>query len=202
MKNFFKTMFFIAICFIFSNNVNAQITFDYDKDVDFSTYKTYSFGGWQDDSGKIINDIDKKRILSSFKSELIQRDLDYKLAEADLVITLFFVVDEKTSTTAYTDYMGGGMGYGMGYGGGRYGGYYRPSWGWGGGYSTTSYSENDYKVGTFVIDIYDAKTKKLVWQGVSQKTIKENASKRAKSIPKGVAKIMKKYPVKINKKKK
>ena len=160
------------------------------------------FGGWQDDSGKIINDIDKKRVLSSFKEELLKRDLDYKLAEADLIITLYFVVDNKTSTTAYTDYMGAGMGYGMGYGGGRYGGYYRPAWGWGGGYSTTSYSENDYKEGTFVIDIYDAKTKKLIWQAVSQKTINENASKRARTIPKGVAKIMKKYPVAINKKKK
>ncbi|MFD1293986.1 DUF4136 domain-containing protein [Lutibacter holmesii] len=202
MKNFYKTIFFIAICFMFSTNTEAQITYDYDKDVDFSVYKTYSFGGWQDDSDKIINDIDKKRILSSFKSELLKRDLDYQLAEADLVITLFFVVDHKTSTTAYTDYMGAGMGYGYGYGGGRYGGYYRPAWGWGGGYSTTSYSENDYKEGTFVIDIYDAKTKKLIWQGVSQKTINENASKRARTIPKGVAKIMKKYPVAINKKKK
>lgn len=202
MKNFFKPLFFIALCFIFSTNITAQITFDYDKDVDFSTYKTYSFGGWQNDSDKIINDIDKKRILSSFKSELLSRDLDYKLAEADLVITLFLVVDKKTSTTAYTDYMGAGMGYGVGYRGGRYGGYYRPSWGWGAGYSTTNYSESDYKEGTFVVDIYDAKTKKLIWQGVSQKTINENATKRAKTIPKNVAKLMKKYPVKVNKNKK
>ena len=201
MKKFFNKAALLAVCLIISSTLKAQITYDFDKDVDFTQYKTYSFGGWQDDSGKIINDIDKKRILSSFKSELIQRDLDYELAEADLVITFFLVVDEKTSTTAYTDYMGAGMGYGYGYGGGRYGGYYRPAWGWGGGYSTTSYSENDYKVGTFVVDIYDAKTKKLIWQGVSQKTINENASKRAKTIPKTVGKLMKKYPVDKKKKK-
>lgn len=200
MKNFFNKAALLVVCLIISSSLKAQITFDYDKDVDFTQYKTYSFGGWQDDSGKIINDIDKKRILSSFKSELLQRDLDYELAEADLVITLFLVVDDKTSTTAYTNYMGAGMGYGYGYGGGRYGGYYRPAWGWGGGYSTTSYSEEDYKVGTFVVDIYDAKSKKLIWQGVSRKTINENASKRAKTIPKGVAKIMKKYPVDKKKK--
>ncbi len=200
MKNFFNKAVLLVVCLIMSNSLKAQITFDYDKDVDFTQYKTYSFGGWQKDSGKLINDIDKKRILSSFKSELLQRDLDYELAEADLVITLFLVVDEKTSTTAYTDYMGAGMGYGYGYGGGRYGGYYRPAWGWGGGYSTTSYSENDYKVGTFVVDIYDAKTKKLIWQGVSQKTINENGSKRAKTIPKNVGKLMKKYPVAKKKK--
>lgn len=195
MKKLLNKTTLLVLCLIMGASVKAQITYDFDKDADFTQYKTYSFGGWQDNSGKIINDIDKKRILSSFKSELLQRDLDYKLAEADLVITLFFVVDEKTSTTAYTDYMGGGMGYGYGYGGGRYGGYYRPAWGWGGGYSTTSYSENDYKVGTFVVDIYDAKTKKLVWQGVSQKTINEKSSKRARTIPKNVGKLMKKYPI-------
>ena len=50
------------------------------------------------------------------------------------------------------------------------------------------------------MDVYDANTKKLVWQGVSQKTINENASKRAKTIPKGVAKLMKNYPIAISKK--
>lgn len=200
MKFFFQKVSIIIICFIFSNSLKAQITFDYDKEADFTKYKTYSFGGWQQDSDKIINDIDKKRILQSFKSEFTQRDMDYQLAEADVVVTMFFVIDEKTSTTAYTNYMGNGMGYGPGYRGGYYGGYARPGWGWGGGPTTTTYSEKDYKVGTFIVDVYDAKTKKLVWQGVSQKTINEKSSKRARTIPKGVAKIMKKYPIDIVKK--
>lgn len=195
MKNLLRIVSLCCIYFLFSNATNAQVTFDFDKDADFSTYKTYSFGGWQEDSGKLINDIDKKRILQSFKSELLKRGMDYKLAEADVVITLFLVVDQKTSTTAYTDYNGGmGMGYGYGMG------YHRPGWGWGMGYSTTSYSEKDYNVGTFVVDLYDAKSKKLVWQVVNQKTINQNASKRGKTIPKGVAKMMKKYPVDIIKK--
>jgi len=191
MKKLIKSLTVLAIGVFFYNTTNAQITYDYDRDVNFSEYKTYSFGGWQEDSGKIINDIDKKRIQQSFKSEFLQRGMEYQLAEADAVVTLFFVIDNKTCTTAYTNYNGGmGMGYGYGIG-------YRPAWGWGSGYSTTTYSENDYQVGTFVVDIYDAKTKKLVWQGVSQKTIKENASKRARTIPKGVTKLMKKYPVDI-----
>lgn len=195
MKNLLRIVSLCCIYILFSNTTNAQITFDFDKDADFSTYKTYSFGGWQEDSGKLINDIDKKRILQSFKSELLKRGMDYQLAEADVVITLFLVVDQKTSTTAYTDYNGGmGMGYGYGMG------YHRPGWGWGMGYSTTSYSEKDYNVGTFVVDLYDAKSKKLVWQVVNQKTINQNASKRGKTIPKGVAKMMKKYPVDIIKK--
>ncbi|RXP44781.1 DUF4136 domain-containing protein [Lutibacter sp. HS1-25] len=200
MKNYFKVLSIFIICIIFSNTLKAQITYDYDKDADFTQFKTYSFGGWQDDCDKLINDLDKKRILQSFKSEFTQRDMDYVLGDADVVVTLFLVIDEKTSTTAYSNYMGTGMGYGPGFRGGFYGGYYRPAWGWGGGYSTTTYTEDDYRVGTFVVDIYDAKSKKLVWQGVSQKTINENASKRSKTIPKGVSKLMKNYPIKPIKK--
>lgn len=70
-------------------------------------------------------------------------------------ITLYIVVEDKTSTTAYTNYVGG-MNYG-----GRWG------WGTGMGGATTSYSQDDYKQGTFVVDLYDAGTKKLVWQGSS-----------------------------------
>lgn len=194
MKNIFKLSAVLFCYFLISNTSTAQVTFDFDKDADFTTFKTYSFGGWQENSDHLINDIDKKRILDSFKSEFTQRNMDFVLGDADVVVTLFFVIDQKTSQTAYTDYHGGmGMGYGYGMG-------YRPAWGWGTGYSTTTYSENDYNVGTFVVDIYDAKTKKLVWQGVSKKTINEKADKRAKTIPKGVSKLMKKYPVDIVKK--
>jgi hypothetical protein len=196
MKKLFKLILLLVVCVLFNNTTSAQVTYDYDKDADFTQYKTYSFGGWQDDSGKLINDIDKKRILQSFKSQFTQRGMEYVLGDADVVVTLFFVVDDKVSTTAYTDYMGAGMGYGAGF----YGGYYRPAWGWGGGYATTTYTEDDYQVGTMVVDVYDAKKKTLVWQGVSQKTINENASKRAKTIPKSVAKIMKNYPIAIIKK--
>ena len=200
MRKLIKSLTVLAVCIFFYDTASAQVTYDYDKEADFTQYKTYSFGGWQEDSDKLINDLDKKRIYDSFKAEFVQRDMEYVLGDADIVVTFFIVIDEKTSTTAYTNYMGTGMGYGMGYHGGYYGGYNRAGWGWGGGSSTTSYSENDYKVGTFVMDIYDAKSKKLVWQGVSQKTIKENASKRARTIPKSAKKLMKNYPIKISKK--
>ena len=118
MKNLIKSLIVLMFCVFFYDTASAQVTYDYDKEADFTKYKTYSFGGWQEDSDKLINDLDKKRILESFKSEFTQRGMEYVLGDADVVVTLFIVIDEKTSTTAYTDYMGAGMGYGYGYGGG------------------------------------------------------------------------------------
>ena len=133
MKKLMKSLTVLVMCIFFYDTSSAQVTYDYDKEADFTQYKTYSFGGWQENSDKLINDLDKKRIYDSFKSEFTQREMDFVLGDADVVITFFMVVDEKTSTTAYTNYMGNGMGYGMGYRGGYYGGYHRAGWGWGGG---------------------------------------------------------------------
>ena len=140
--------------------------------------------GWAKDSDKILNDLDQKRISDAFTHELSIRGLEMKASDGDVGITLYVVIDKKTSTTAYTNY-NGGFGYGRG------------SWGWGAGMSssTTSYSENDYEQGTIVIDFYDKTTKKLIWQGVNTETVKTKPEKRDKSIPKIIRKLMKQYPV-------
>lgn len=194
MTNLIKSIVVIVFCLFIVEPVFSQVTSDFDKSADFTTFKTYSFGGWQKDSDSIINDMDKKRILESLRTEFTNRGMTYQESGADAVVSLFLVVNNKTSTTAYTNFnggMGAPYGYGMGYA--------RPGWGWGSGSASTTYSENDYQVGTFVVDLYDAKNKKLVWQGVNKKTINSNTSKRAKRIPKAIAKLMKKYPIQATK---
>ena len=176
---------YLILILVFVVNTNAQVRSDYDKNVDFTKYKTCKFIGWENDSDKQLNEFDKKRIIDAFKSELKARGFTVDENNADVGITLFIVVDEKTSRTAYTNYHGG-MGYG------------RRAWGWGAGMgsSTTTYSEQDYKQGTVVISFYDEEEKNLVFQGTLQTVVKEKPEKREKSIPKNVAKLMKKYPVK------
>ena len=51
-----------------------------------------------------------------------------------------------------------------------------------------------------MIDFYDEETKGLVFQGVLQTEVQEKAKKREKTIPKNIAKLMTKYPVKKLKK--
>lgn len=167
---------------LFAGNLQAQVTADFDKSVDFSTYKTYSFLGWQKDCDTLLNDFDKKRLQDAFKAEFDARNLKVVESGGDMSVSLFLFVDEKTDLTAYTNYSGG-MGYG------------RASWGYGGTSSTTNISENDYRVGTLIMDCYDAKESKLIFQGKNIKTIQEKPSKREKTIPKAVAKLMNKFPI-------
>ncbi len=133
----------------------------------------------------MLNDLDKKRIEEAFKNEFDSRGILMDNNNPDMYITLFLVVNDKTSVTAYTNF-NGTMGMGWRFGGA----------GWGMGSSTTNYVEDDYKQGTLLLDCYDVKSKDLMFQGVIRKAINEKPSKREKGIPKAVKKLMKKYPVK------
>ncbi len=179
-----KTLFTIIFSITFLAAHAQKVTIDMDESADFSNYSSYQFLGWQNDSDKAMNDFDKKRLRDAFQSELGARNLKLDESSTDMAISLFIVVDQKTSTTAYTNYHGG-TGYG----------YRRGGRGWGNGYSTTSYSQNDYLQGTLVMDVFDVNTKKLIWQGVATGTVNEKPEKREKSIPKAVGKLMKKFPI-------
>lgn len=192
MKNAIKFTAFIMMTLLIGSQSFAQASSDYDRSIDFTKYKSYSYGGWQKDSGELLNDLEKERLHKAFTNEFSSRGMTYAEDAGDLVLTLYLVIDKKTSATAYTNY-NGGMGYG-GYGAGV--GYRGAGWGWGAGSSTTTYQENDYEVGTLVVDAYDASSKKLIWQGTLVKTLKSNNSKSEKTIPKNVAKLMSKYPIK------
>ena len=182
-----RLLTFILVVFIFTGCSSTKISSDYDREADFSKYQDFHYVGWAKDSDQILNDLDKRRIEEAFANEFAKRGIKFvDASEADAAVSLFIVIDQKTGTTAYTDYYGGmGYGYGRAY----------PGWGWGGGYSTTRYQEYDYLDGTLVVDVFDTETKKLVWQGVASGTVNEKTKNREDRINKLAREIMAKYPI-------
>jgi len=180
---------FLAAAVILSGCSGIKVVSDFDPSVDFTQYKTFEYYGWLEESDKLLNDLDKRRIEAAFGAEFEARGLKYVEEGGDIVVGLFIVAQQKTQTTAHTTQMGG---YGGGYGG-YYG--YGPGWGWGGGHSTTTYSEYDYVEGTLVCDIYDKAKEQLVWEGIGTGTINEDPSNREQRINEAVNKIMAEYPV-------
>lgn len=198
MKNYLLNLLVLMIV-LSSCGSSIKVSSQHDKNVDFTQYKTYSYLGWSNNSDQLMNDFDKRRVEAAFAHEFEIRGMKYVAAGGDIEISLFLVTEQKTATTAYTNHYGVGGPVGYGYGG--YGGYYYGSaWGWGGGYSSTTYQEYDYTVGTLVCDVFDGKEKKLIWQSVGSGTVDDDSSSRDKGIPKAVAKIMSLYPVQAIKK--
>jgi uncharacterized protein DUF4136 len=192
----YVTIVFVMI--ILAGCSSIKVTSDYDSTVDFTQFKTFEYYGWAKESNKILNQLEQERIENAFGKELRARGLSgvEKGDGGDLIITLYVVTEQKTSTTANTTTTGMGMG---GYG---YGGYhgYGPAYGWGGSSmhsSTTTYSERDYTVGTIVIDVYDAKEKKLIWESIGSGTIKESktSEEKERNTTIAVKKIMAAYPI-------
>lgn len=191
-----KYLTFGLVALIFTGCSSIKVTSDFDTTVDFTQFKTFEYYGWAEESNKILNQLEQERIESAFGKELKKRGLSYmkKGEGGDLIITLYVVAEQKTSTTANTTTTGmGGYGYGGYYG-------YGPAYGWGGSSmhnSTTTYTERDYTVGTVVIDVYDAKEKKLIWESMGTGTVKETKTPEAKekNTNSAVAKIMATYPI-------
>ena len=188
-----KKIAIISLGFLGLLLINAcsgmKVVSDVDPTIDWSQYSSLEYYGWAEESDKILTRFDKERIENAFANEFKKRGFEIVEDGGDMIVTLFIVVEQKTTTTAHTTSMGGGYG---GYGG-YYG--YGPGYGWGGGHSTTTIQDYNYAEGTLICDVFDAKNKKLIWEGIGTKTVDENPAKREKNIPPAIAKIMAKFPV-------
>ena len=169
----------VAVCtvlFLFSlgNAFAQQVKTDFDHHATFSQYKTYS---WQEI--KPANSLWDARIKNAVDAQLAAKGWTQVDSGGDVAVVA--MKTSKTQRTLQTFYDG--------FGGG---------WGWrrfgGGGFGDATTTEQDYKVGTLVIDLYDAKTKQLIWRGSAQDTLSDKATKNEKNLDKGVAKMFKAFP--------
>jgi hypothetical protein len=130
-----------------------------------------------------ISDLDKKRILNSI-DEVMQSKGFSKSENPDVLISFF--TKERERVDVYQNYgFGWGAGWGWGWGWG-----WNPYWGM--GYSNVTTTPE----GTLFIDIIDAKTKELVWQGEGSGYLTKNTEKKDARIKEFVSKILEQYPPK------
>lgn len=170
---------------------SIKVVTDYDKEVDFAQYDTFSFLPWDIQNGKRVNDLDKLIIYKAIANEMRKKGY-VKADSGDLRINVQVILDEKTGTKAYTNYYSmGGYGYGYGgYGGYGYGGY-AP---FGYGHATTTYQDFKYTDGTLIIDIFDAKDKKLIFQGGATGTLDSNSSAKERQATASMMRLFAQFP--------
>jgi len=163
------TLFFLAtLGAAFAQHVKT----DFDHQANFSQYKTYS---WQEI--KPANSLWDARIKNAVDAQLTAKGWTQVDSGGDVAIVA--IKTTKTERTLQTFYNG--------FGGG---------WGWRGfgGFGDSTTTVQDYKEGTLLIDMYDAKTKQLIWRGSAEDTLSDKAAKNEKNLDKGVAKMFKKFP--------
>jgi len=187
-----KRIIFPILVLLLASCSGLKVNNEWDRSVDFKSFKTYSLFPWDKHNDQIVNDYDKQTILNSIKNEMNSRG--YKLVEKDgeLVVSTFVIVEDRTSYQAYTHHYGGWAGYGGGWG--YYGGVGYYGHGWGPGYSSTTVYKTDYVQGTLVIDIFRLSDKKLVWQGIGSREVTNNYAQRDRTLPKNIGHIFRRFP--------
>ena len=164
----------------------VKVTTDYDRSATFTGYKTYHI---YDVKGKSeVSQLNGDRIINAVMTSMNKKGFTGVAENQDLDVNVMTITEQKKEVTANTNYYG-------------YGGAYRSYgyWGGAGGGSTTTFNAHEYKNGSLIIDIIDAKTQKMVWQGVGNADIDGEVSNPDKFIQDAVAKILEGFPPKPGK---
>jgi len=172
-----KTIKFLPVLLLFVLGAcsSVRVASDFDKNVDFTPFKTYAF--YKNGIDKVeISDLDKKRILRSIDETMSAKGF-IKSETPDLLINIFTKAREQVNVNQFN----AGWGYGWGYGWNPYI--------WGG--NTNVYTTTE---GTLYIDLIDAKKKEMIWQGEGQGVLTQNSGDKDARIKEFVTKILEQYP--------
>ena len=152
---------------------NPTVATDHDPSANFTVYKTYFW--LKQPEG--VNPLAQQRIVAGVDSRLAAKGWrQVPQAEADVAIVANVASHEEHDLdTMYT-----GMG-GWGYYGGM-----------GMGSSTTRV--RTYTIGTLVVDMFDAKTKRAVWRGTASGTISDKPETNQRNIEYALDQMLNGFP--------
>jgi uncharacterized protein DUF4136 len=155
-------------------SVAQQVKTDYDRNVNFNQFKTYSWSNVKTKDPLLVD-----RIKSAVNSSLTAKGFTQVDSGGDLsIVAMAITRNQQTLNTFYDGGFGG--------------------WRWGGFGNTTTTTET-YKVGTLVVDLFNTQSKELVFRGSSSDTLSNNSEKNIKNLNKGVDKMFKHFPPEGNK---
>jgi Domain of unknown function (DUF4136) len=170
-----KTLGFIGIALLGATALCGQeVKTDYDRATDFSQYKTYSWEKVQTQDALWVD-----RIKAAVNGALAAKGWTPVESGGDVAIVAIEMTKNQQTLNTFYDGFGGG-------------------WGWrrfgGGGFGDVTTTTENYKVGTLVVDLFDANTKKLIWRGSSSDTLSSKSDKNIKELDKGAQKMFDHFP--------
>jgi len=169
-----KTLLFsIATFFVLTAASFAQqVKTDYDHNANFGQYRTFSWEKVQTQDPLLVN-----RIKDAVNGALTAKGWTQVESGGDVCILAMEITQNQQTLNTFYDGFGGG-------------------WRWRGlgGFGDATTTTETYQVGSLVVDLFDAKTKTLIWRGSSSDTLSNNADKNTKNLDKGVQKMFAHFP--------
>jgi hypothetical protein len=169
----------LSVLLLAVGTLSAQdVKTDYDHSVNFSQFKTYT---WL--QVKTSNSLWDARLKNDVNSALVAKGLTEVPSGGDLAIVAIRTSQDKQTLDTFYDGLGGGWRYRRFGGGGGLGGF---------GESTTT--ADTYVVGTVVVDIFNSKSKALLWRGSVSCTLSGNSNKNIQNLDKSTEKLLAHFP--------
>ena len=162
--------FTVAATAAFAQDVKV----DFDKNANFSGIKTFAVKIGTDWG----NPLSENRVVAEIEEALTGKGWT-KAESPDALVVLHGATSVKKDL--HTFYSGGYGGYGW-------------RGGWGGGMGTSTTTVDEYTVGTLVVDIFDSKSKQLVYRGTATDELSNKPEKNAKKLAKASDKLFKDFP--------
>ena len=173
MKRLTKVIALIGLAlFLAHASFAQQVKTDYDRAAHFSQYKTFSWEKVQTPDPLWVD-----RIKAAVDAALAAKGWTRVESGGDIsIVAIDINRNQQTLNTFYDDF-GGGF---------RWRGF--------GGFGEATTTSDTYTVGTLVVDLFDAKTKTLVWRGVSSGMLSNKSGKNIENLNKGVQKLFQHFP--------
>ncbi len=157
----------------------GKVTTDYDHETDFSRYHTFQWIREPQTKNPLMRD----RVRDAINSELIRKNFSMVASGGDLGVAANGATQEKHTLQTFYDGWDGGWLWNR-----RFGGPIGPA------IATTTI--DTYEVGTLVVDLFDSKTRQLVWRATATGTIHDDPEKNIKKLNDAVEDMFKKFPPK------
>jgi hypothetical protein len=169
--------FIATALFMLPACTSIDVKTDFDPSADFSKFQTFAFAGLTDinKGGVLDNSLMRKRLEPIVGRELESKGLRHVGIDQnpDLLVHYWVGVAEKQQVQSY-----GAAG--------------PVPYRWGGGYGgVTTYN---YKEGTLVIDLVEARKKELAWRATMVADVADSTQDNIDLVNKAVAKAFKDYP--------
>jgi Domain of unknown function (DUF4136) len=167
----FSAMFLLTSC-----GPQLTVTNDYDHTVNFSQFHTFRIVKLEQQY-QALSQFNQTRVINAVRAQMLAKGFT-ESENADMLVNITSIMKAEKEIVANS----------YGYGGG-----YRP-YAWGGGNMSTTVNVNNYVAGSLIVEVANAATSKLIWEGIGNQDINSPSSDPEKAINTTVQKIMASFP--------